>query len=235
VLTVDDMVVEISIVSFLQKAIVVRNTRLGDYSFEPLEASLFKGKRDVRDPQALEHSDLFWNQYRQVQLTKSEEQMKDFVKSFEKMKGFKYVMFGLKALIENYVETGNPSKIDIGPINSMISYNYIDGLRTRLSAQTTANLHPHLFLKGYVARGWKSHKNYYQGELTYSFNAKEYTPREFPQRTVSFSSTYDVMAPSDKFLSTDKDNVFTALKWSKVDAMMFYNRQQLTAVREEET
>ena len=235
VLTVDDMVVEIQIASFLQRAIVVRNTRLGDYAFDPLPDPLFKGKRDVVEADAYSHSDLFWNQYRQVQLTKSEAQMKDFVKGFENMKGFKYVMLGLKALIENYVETGKPSKVDIGPINTIISTNYIDGLRTRLSAQTTANLNPHWFLKGYVARGWKSHKNYYSGELTYSFNAKDYTPREFPQRTITFSSTYDVMSPSDKFLTTDKDNVFTALKWSKVDAMMFYNRQQLTFVREEQT
>ncbi len=234
VLTIDDMVVEIEVLSFLQKAIVVRNTRLTDYAFDELPSQLFRGKRDVRDADAMSHSDLFWAQYRQVDLTKSEASMKDFVKGFEKMKGFKYVMLGLKALIENFVETGNPSKVDIGPINTIISTNYIDGVRTRLSAQTTANLNKHWFLKGYVARGWKSHKNYYTGELTYSFNEKEYLPKEFPQRTLTFSSTYDVCSPSDKFLTTDKDNVFTALKWSKVDAMMFYNRQQLTFVREED-
>ena len=85
-----------------------------------------------------------------------------------------------------------------------------------------------------MARGWGSKKNYYSGELTYSFNKKEYLPREFPKRTVSFKSTYDIMSPSDKFLRTDKDNVFTSLKWTKVDKMMFYNRQQLTFEREEE-
>ena len=64
--------------------------------------------------------------------------------------------------IENYVETGtrkHPSKVDIGPINTMISSNFIDGARTRLSAQTTANLNPHFFLSGYYARGWRSRKS----------------------------------------------------------------------------
>ena len=42
------------------------------------------------------------------------------------------------------------------------------------------------------------------------------------------------MAPSDKFMHTDKDNVFTAFKWAKVDKMMFYNRQQLQFDFEEE-
>ena len=41
------------------------------------------------------------------------------------------------------------------------------------------------------------------------------------------------MSPSDKFVTTDKDNVFTAFKWDRVDRMMFYNRQQLTFEREE--
>lgn len=35
----------------------------------------------------------------------------------------------------------------------MISQNFVDGLRLRASAQTTANLNPHWFAKGYVAYG----------------------------------------------------------------------------------
>ena len=124
--------------------------------------------------------------------------------------------------------------MDIGPVNTMITKNFVDGLRTRLSAQTNANLNPHLFFSGYVARGWDSKKNYYMGNVTYSFNKKEYLPREFPKRTLSFTSTYDVCSPSDIFIHTDKDNVFTAFKWSNAEKMMFYNRQQLSFEREED-
>ena len=35
-------------------------------------------------------------------------------------------------------------------------------------------------------------------------------------------------------MQTDKDNVFTAFKWAKVDKMMFYNRQQLKFEYEQE-
>lgn len=163
--------------------------------------------------------------------------MNEFVHRIEQLKGFKYIIFGAKALIENFVETGSPkhpSKVDIGPINTIITRNFIDGFRTRVSAQTTANLNPHWFLSGYYAHGWGSRKDYYKAELTYSFNKKEYLPREFPKRTLTFTSTYDITSPSDKFVHTDKDNVFTALKWAKVDKMMFYNRQQLAFEREEE-
>ena len=237
-LTTDDMFVEMSIAKFLTKAIVIRTTRMSDYAFDELPDKLFKGKTKVlHESNAMMRDEAFWDKYRSVELTKSESSMDAFINNLSQQKAFKYIIFGVRAFIENFVETGSqnhPSKVDIGPINTMISSNFIDGVRTRISAQTTANLNPHWFLSGYYARGWDSRKNYYKGELTYSFNKKEYLPREFPKRTLTFTSTYDVCSPSDKFMHTDKDHVFTALKWTKVEKMMFYNRQQLSFEREEE-
>ena len=231
VLTTDDMTVELSVAKFLTKAIVIRTTRMSGYSFDPIPDKAFKGKARVKyDPRSKMRGDGFWSENRAVELTKSEGSMGTFINSLTNTRGFKYLLFGLKALIENYVETGtrkHPSKVDIGPINTMISSNFIDGARTRLSAQTTANLNPYLFLSGYYARGWRSRKNYYKGQLVYSFNRKDYMPWEYPKRTLTFTSTYDVCSPSDKFMPTDKDNVFTSLKWTEVDKMMFYNRQEL--------
>ena len=238
VLAVDDMFTEIKLASFLQKLAVIRNTRITDYAFDELPRQLFKGKKkEVKDVNAMMRGDDFWNQYRQVELTRSESQMGDFISNLENIKGFKYIVFGVKAFVENFVETGtkkHPSKVDIGPVNTMITKNFIDGIRTRLSAQTTANLDSNLFFRGYIARGWDSRKNYYKGDVIWSFNKKEYLPREFPTRTLTFSSSYDIESPSDKFMRTDKDNVFTAFKWSKVDKRQFYNRQSLTFEREED-
>ena len=238
VLSVDDMFTELKVASFLQEFAVIRNTRLTDYAFDELPRQLFKGKKkEVKDVNAMMQGDDFWAQYRQVELTKSESSMDAFVHGLEQVKGFKYIIFGLKAFIENFVETGTPktpSKVDIGPINTMISQNFIDDLRLRISAQTTANLDSNLFFSGYIARGMTSKKNYYRGDVIWSFNKKEYLPREFPKRTLTFSSSYDIESPSDKFLRTDKDNVFTSFKWTTVDKMLFYNRQSLTFEREED-
>ena len=226
--TTDDMIVEMSVVKFMTKFIVIRTTRMSNYAFNKIPDREFKGKAKIKyDPNSKMRDDDFWATNRMVHLTNGESSMSSFITGLSNTKGFKYILFGLKALIENFVETGKKSYVDIGPINTMISTNFIDGLRTRLSAQTTANLSPHFFLSGYYARGWKSHKDYYKGQLTYSFNKKEYMPWEFPKRTITFTSTYDVCSPSDKFMPTDKDNVFTAFKWTEVDKMMFYNRQEL--------
>ncbi len=235
VLSLDDMIAELKVASFLQRAIVIRTTRLSDYAFDELPKQLFKGKaREVKEADAMMRDEAFWDKYRQVHLTKSESKMDAFVHNLEQIKGFKYIIFGVKAFVENFVETGNPSKVDIGPINTMLTSNSVDGLRTRISAQSTANLNKHWFFSGYYAHGFDSKKEYYKADIIYSFNKKEYLPREFPKRTLTFSTTYDVCSPSDKFLRTDKDNVFTSFKWTNVDKMMFYNRQELSFEREED-
>ena len=129
---------------------VERTTKYTNYQFDPIEPRLFRLKGEViKEADMLSKSDEYWASVRQVPLTKKESTMDLFVNRLEQIPGFKYIIFGAKALIENFVETsgkGRPNKFDIGPINTMISSNYIDGTRFRLSGMTTANLNPHWFL-----------------------------------------------------------------------------------------
>jgi hypothetical protein len=170
----------------------------------------------------------FWDQYRQVELTRSENSMDKFMENIENMKGFKYVIYGLKTIVENSMETGDPNYLDICPINTLLTRNYVDGWRTRLSAKTTANLNKHFFLSGYYAHGWSSHRNYYDAEMTYSLNAKKYLPHEFPRRTMTIQLSQDICSPNDRFMESDKDNIFVAMKWAETNKMMSYNRQKVS-------
>lgn len=237
VLTTDDMTIELSLTDFMAKAVIIRNTRLSQYRFDEIDGEALSMRAKVRtEEEAHTQDEAFWNANRLARLTTSEQHMGRFLDGLKERKAYQWVMLAFKTLVENFVETGGkdrPSKVDIGPINTLVSKNDVDGLRTRLSAQTTANLSPHLFLSGYYAHGWRSRRDYYNAELTYSLNRKRYLPDEFPMRYVRVASTYDVCSPTDKFLATDKDNVFTAFKWSRVDLMMFYRRQTLSLVREE--
>ena len=230
-LTIDDMIVELMLTDFIQKGVVTRTTRKTDFSFDPLPNERFKKKNPMQFEAGSDNrSDAFWQEHRQVEFTKSEAGMGGFLDHLEKLKGFKYAIFVLKALFENYLETGtrdNPSKFDVGPINTFISQNFYDGLRLRAGGQTTANLNPHLFAKGYYAYGTKTHENYYNGELTYSFTPKQYLPQEFPVNHLILSSKRDVALPSDKYAVTDKDNVFSSFKVHDIDKMLMYNTQRL--------
>ncbi len=225
VLTKDDMTTELEIASFLRSFIVSRTTRMKDYAFNPIPKKLFRGKtKEVTEADAEMREDDFWAQYRQVELTKSESSMDKFIHRIENTKGVKYLIFGLRALFENSVETGNPNYIDICPVNTILTHNYVDGMRSRLSAKTTANLSKHFFLSGYYGHGWGSGNNYYNAEFTYSLNPKKYLPHEFPRRTLTVQTTRDVCTPADRFIDTDKDNFMVALKWAKTDKMMLYTR-----------
>ena len=236
VLTTDDMTAEIRINKWIHEALVTRTTRLSDYAFDELPNKLFKGKAKVKhEADAMVRDDDFWNQYRAVGLTKSESSMNAFIHRMEQSKNFKWIIFGIRALFENYVETGSSrtkSKFDFGPINTIISKNFVDGYRFRVSGRTSANLNPHFFWNGYYAYGVDSKKHYYGSEFTYSLNKKKNVPFEFPQRNITFETANDVMSPSDKFLIHNKDNVFMTFRAQKVEQMYFYNRQKLSFMYE---
>lgn len=237
VLVKDDMLVQLKIVKFLQKFQVKRSTEYRNFSFEPLPDRTFKFKgTTMTNANAQMQDDVFWETHRSDSLTKSENSLDKLIQKLERVKGFRPVLWIAKAFIENFVETSvnpkHPSKVDIGPINTMLTHNFVDGFRMRVSAQTTANLHKHLFLKGYLAYGFKDQKFKGMGEVTYSFNKKAYLPREFPVNNLTFNYTRDVMSPSDKFMPTDKDNVFTSFKWTDVNHMMYYETYRLLWDRE---
>lgn len=230
VMTSDDMITELKLFEFVSTgAIVTRITRYSDYDFSEVPAKIFRGqKAEVTEADAMMRDKAFWDQYRQVELTQSENSMDKFMRNIENIKGFKYVIYGLKTLVENSMETGTPNYVDLAPVNTFISRNFIDGWRSRISAKTTANLNKHFFLAGYYAHGWGSRRNYYNAEMTYSLNAKKYLPHEFPRRTLTIQTTQDICSPGDRFLETSKDNIFVTLKWAETNKMMAYNRQQAT-------
>ena len=232
VLTDDDMTVELHFVKGIQGLEVQRTTKYSDYQFTEIEPRLFRLKGNViKEANMLAKSDEYWAKVRQVPLTKKESTMDVFMNRIEQIPGFKYVIFGAKALIENFVETGSknhPSKFDFGPINTMITSNYVNGTRFRLSGMTTGNLDPHWSLSGYGAYGTKDKKWLYYGQVADSFTKREYVLWEFPKHYIAFKYTYDVMSPMDKYLATDKDNLFVGWKWTTVDQMSYMRDATLT-------
>ncbi len=229
-LTTDDMWAEMVVVKL--KLLAVRNTRLSDYSFDPIPNTLFRGKAETKTvANARNREDDFWNQYRTVELSEQESGMDRFIQQLQQHKGLRIPLLLVKTVAENYIETsvgGRPSKFDFGPVMSTFSSNFVDGFRLRLSGRTMGALNPHFFWEGYGAYGFRSKQPYYGSKFTYSFNKKKNSPFEFPQRSISLESSYDVMSPSDKFMRNDKDNVLMGIRTERVDQMYFYNRQRLT-------
>ncbi|MCD8265896.1 MAG: DUF5686 family protein, partial [Prevotellaceae bacterium] len=209
-----------------------RVAKYSDFDFSVIPDRTFKFKGTKRmESSAQMRDENFWEDNRPVPLSQGESQMDLFLKHLQEIKGFKYILWVAKAFIENFVETSidpkHPSKVDIGPVNTFIGSNFVEGLRLRVSAQTTANLSKHFFLKGYAKYGFGDERWKGLAEATYSFNKKDYLPREYPVRNLTLSYQNDVQSPSDKFVPTDADNLFVALKWTPVRHMAYFERYNL--------
>jgi len=239
VASVNDMLVELKLTKWAGKFMVQRTTRMKDVSYDEIPKSIFKNIKGstYKEPDAEMQSEEYWNEFREVELSSSESQMDSFLDKLTHIKGFKYIIFATKALIENFVETNScldKNKVDIGPINTIISHNHYDKWRLRASALTTAHLSPHLFASGYVAYGTETKNVYGRMQLTYSFNKKAYLPREFPQNNLSVYYWDDIRSPFDKFIPTDKDNMFLSFGASKVDQYTHTKEWRIDYTREYE-
>ncbi len=225
VLKVDDMIVELSGFYGALNMACQRYTTYSNYSFDPiLDKKAFRSTLvDYVKPDAEFKDSAYWASVRPIKLTETESNLGRSVDKINDDLGGAW-KFLLKAVVENSVElTPQPNKLDLIPLNSIVSHNDVDGMRFQLPLQTTANLSPHLFLRGYAAYGTKDEKMKYKIEGEYSFNKKKYMAHEFPRRSLTLSYTYDDMSPVDKFAGTTKDNLYSSFKASKVDQMMYVN------------
>lgn len=231
VLTADNIIAELQLTELLRRIIIIRTTGMTNYVFDPIDPQRFKGRAEmVYDPDAKLRKEDFWAAHRTVGLTAKESEMGSFIQKMGQTRHFKWIMFGVRAFVENFIETskaGQPSKIDIGPINTLISKNYVDDIRLRAAARTTSYFNPHWFFDAYYAYGTKSQRHYYGAKAIYSFNKPEYQPIEFPIRTLSVESYYDIESPSDRYLKHNKDNIFMTFRPVKVDKLYLYRRQVL--------
>lgn len=225
VVKVDNMIVELSGLYGALKFQGQRYTEYSNYDFDPItDKKAFKSPQmDLVVKDAEFRDSTYWASIRPVPLSNSENHLGQAVDNInENLGGF--WKFLLTAVVENSVElTPKPNKVDLIPLNSIVSYNDIDGMRYQGSLQTTGNLSPHLFLRGYGAYGTKDARWKYRGEVEYSFNKKKYMAHEFPRRSITISCMYDDMSPVDKFAGTDKNNMYSSFKTGKVDQMMYVN------------
>ncbi len=225
VMKVDNMIVELSGLYGMVNFQCQRYSTYSNYSFDPItDKKAFKSPQVERVMADADFKDsTYWASIRPVQLTEAENHLGNGVdKINDDLGGF--WKFLLTAVVENSVElTPKPNKIDFIPLNAIVSHNDVDGWRYQGSLQTTGNLSPHLFVRGYGAYGTKDDKWKYKAEVEYSFNKKKYMAHEFPRRSIKASYMYDDMSPVDKYANTVKDNVYSSFKTSKVDQMMYVN------------
>ena len=223
--TRDEMIVEASLIPGTQGLYAHRNTSYSNHDFEQISDQTIFGAlgRTITEKEAESRDDEFWEKKRSVKISKAESSVADLMARLRQVPAYYWTEKFLKIMVNGYIETGKHSKIDIGPMNTTISGNTIEGVRLRAGAMTTANLSKHWFGRGYVAYGTRDHRWKYMGEAEYSFNEKKYHSREFPVHSIRATHLYDVDMIGQHYLFTNPDNMFLSLKRMK-DTQMTYHR-----------
>lgn len=163
----------------------------------------------------------YWNGARMVPLSSAEGRMGEIMRDMRKVPILYWGEKVLSLLESGYVRTGRPSKVDLGPINTLISGNSVEGIRLRVGGMTMSPLSDHFFAKGYVAYGTKDKRWKYDIGVEYSFSKKPNHSFEWPRHGFYASYGYELDHIGEHYLFTNSDNVFLSLKRMKSDLVTY--------------
>lgn len=214
----DEMMCEFCILPGTQGLYAARTCNYGNFLFEKRDDEYaqfyeLQGNKFLIKG-ASERSKEFWQLHRNT-FTKENSSVNGVEEMLSKMREiplFYWLEKIIGTLVNGYIPTGYKSKFDIGPVNTFISTNTIEGVRFRIGGMSTANMHSNIFTRGYIAYGLKDHKLKYGAELEYSFVSKKYHSREFPINSIKLEHNYDVDHLGQHYLFTNQDNIFLSLK-----------------------
>lgn len=238
IITKDDIRVVLNLTSGKKGIYARRLNAYRDHSFEePDDKSVF----DVLAPtvtmgDAAVKPDDFWMEARPSELQeKGLNRVAMLMKRLRAIPAFYVTEKVITTLVAGYIPTNldpKKSKFEIGPMNTLISGNAIEGTRFRLGGTTMTAFNKRFFLDGYAAYGTKDEKLKYDLIAEYSFIDKTEFRKEFPVHSIRFEYNYDINQLGQQYLYTNKDNFFLALKRQKDDRATYLRNAELTYTRE---
>lgn len=231
--TRDNVEISMRLMQGLPDVFARRETTYRNHNFERPEGGIFSGNQE----QTVENSapfmpDEFWQEYRPSEVRTTTATMKSLMKRLRGSKLFYWAEQVILVLVNGYIPTAKESKFDIGPMNTLISGNSLEGLRLRVGGVTTVNLSRHWFARGYAAYGFRDKKFKYMGSLEYSFSPKKALDQEFPIHSLRLTHRYDVDKLGQHYLFTNPDNVFLTLRRHKDVRMQYLRTTRLEYRRE---
>ena len=163
-------------------------------------------------PEAGSRSEIDWVLIRYGNMSMAQRSMHQLMPNLRKNSLFYWGERIVSCLVRGYISPVKNSGVVFGPLNTLVSFNDIEGARFRVGGMTTAYLSKRWFGRAYVAYGTKDRRFKYGAELEYSFLDKEYHSREFPIKSLRLSHYYDIDQIGQHYLFTNKDNIFLSLK-----------------------
>jgi hypothetical protein len=143
-------------------------------------------------------SDSFWVNARHEELTKNEKAIYHTIDTLLKLPAFKKATEQIYFLTTGYKNIGN---YEIGPWYNWVTYNTLEGLRTRFDLGTNRHFHKKMFLHAYAAYGFRDKEWKYQVNGMYLF-------KKNPRLSVSASYKKDLDYGQTYYDEISQDNIF---------------------------
>ncbi|NPD82836.1 hypothetical protein HPS57_12740 [Prevotella sp. PINT] len=239
----NDVLVEMKAKSIIGRLCYIKSQRYSDYSTDSIDSKKLKGRMTEKyDAKAEYRPDSFWARYdgRSTEVTDTvageerhhETYAQRMLRYADDIKSIRWLVRTLRAFVDNKIPVGVPSVFNIGPTNSLVSFNDLDNLRLRIGGHTTSRFSRHLFLEGYYAHGFRFHDNYYQGRVTYSFIPKTHTPYDYPCYNISLEARKDIGYIGERSQHPDRDDLFSSYHWDKNTHLMYYDFRKIEIERD---
>ncbi len=170
---------------------------------QPKETKFYEfGDKIVVEDSAMKKSDAFWDQHRHDSLSYREKKIYKMIDTIKTLPVYKTWVDIFTIFVSGYKVVNN---FEIGPYFNLVSYNRVEGLRTRFGGRTSSKFSRWYELQGYVAYGFKDEK------FKYSVGFKTFITKKPHRQLVgmTYKSDYEILGQSQNGFS--QDNIFASL------------------------
>ena len=185
---------------------------------------------------AFHRPESFWEKERPKEAErKNKKSLKEMMTELRSVPLFYYTEKAISILFSGYVQTHpevQKSKFEVGPMNSSIGGNDLEGFRLRAGGGTTPAFNKHWFLEGYTAYGLGDHKLKYDLAVEYSFNERKQYLKEFPRHSIRMGYMYDVYKLGEQYMNTGKDNFLLSIKRMNELRATYQRQAELNYIKE---
>lgn len=190
----------------------------------------------ITQKEAYSRSEDYWEEHRpQVARKKNPNSVEQLMKRLRSIPVFYVTEKVVTTLVSGYIPTNKDSRknrFDLGPMNSTINGNAIEGARFRVGGGTTPVFDKHWFFEGYAAYGTRDKKIKYDAMVEYSFNPRQTYRMEYPMHSLRLEYMYDINKLGQNYMYTSKDNVMLAIRRKKDTRATYLRNAELTYTRE---
>ncbi len=187
----------------------------------------FRGPDKIEriDPRA--NNEGFWESNRHIPLTGTEKGTYATIDTLRKMPEFKKRMKLVTLITTGFYDLGN---IEIGPAESFISFNSVEGWRLRFGGRTTTAFSKKVTFDAYGAYGFTD--NIFKYNIGTSYSLTPRTIYQFPVKSIRLSYMNDTRIPGQELLFTQSDNALLSFKRGPDDKLFLNNTAKFEYLNE---